>query len=163
MATRRRADAAGRYEANWDSIDAALAHVVHRRQVRHLHPLGRLLGAGLRAGQRQGRDRVCRVVLELADRRTVEDRQRLRTWKFHQRVYGANFPYFDFAPMFRAELYDPDHWADVFERSGAKYVALTSKHHEGFTLWQSAEANQHVGPAVECRRYRTQARRPAAT
>ena len=67
------------------------------------------------------------------------------TWKFHQRVYGANFPYFDFAPMFRAELYDPDHWADVFERSGAKYVALTSKHHEGFTLWRSAEANRAWG------------------
>jgi alpha-L-fucosidase len=64
------------------------------------------------------------------------------TWKFHQRVYGPDFPYFDFAPMFRAELYDPDHWAEVFERSGAKYVALTSKHHEGFTLWKSAEANR---------------------
>ncbi len=67
------------------------------------------------------------------------------TWKFHQRVYGANFPYFDFAPMFRAELYDPDRWAEVFERSGAKYVALTSKHHEGFTLWRSAEANRAWG------------------
>jgi len=67
------------------------------------------------------------------------------TWKFHQRVYGANFPYFDFAPMFRAEPYDPDHWADVFERSGARYVALTSKHHEGFTLWKSAEANRTWG------------------
>jgi alpha-L-fucosidase len=67
------------------------------------------------------------------------------TWKFHQRVYGPDFPYFDFAPMFRAELYDPDHWADVFERSGAKYVALTSKHHEGFTLWRSAEANRAWG------------------
>jgi alpha-L-fucosidase len=67
------------------------------------------------------------------------------TWKFHQRVYGANFPYFDFAPMFRAELYDPDRWAEVFERSGAKYVALTSKHHEGFTLWRSPEANRAWG------------------
>ncbi len=67
------------------------------------------------------------------------------TWQFHQRVYGASFPYFDFAPMFRAELYDPDHWAEVFERSGAKYVALTSKHHEGFTLWRSAEANRAWG------------------
>ena len=65
-----------------------------------------------------------------------------RRWKFHKRVYGANFEYFDFAPMFRAELYDPDHWADVFERSGAKYVALTSKHHEGFTLWPNAQANK---------------------
>lgn len=64
------------------------------------------------------------------------------TWEYHKRVYGANFPYFDFAPMFRAENYNPDHWADVFLRSGAKYVALTSKHHEGFTLWRSAEANR---------------------
>jgi alpha-L-fucosidase len=67
------------------------------------------------------------------------------TWKFHQRMYGANFPYFDFAPLFRAEFYDPNRWADVFVRSGAKYVALTSKHHEGFTLWHSAEANRAWG------------------
>jgi len=67
------------------------------------------------------------------------------TWQFHKRVYGANFPYFDFAPMFRAELFDPDHWADVFVRSGAKYVALTSKHHEGFALWRSADANRTWG------------------
>ncbi len=67
------------------------------------------------------------------------------TWQFHQRVYGANFPYADFAPLFRAELYDPNHWADVFARSGARYVALTSKHHEGFTLWRSAEANRAWG------------------
>jgi alpha-L-fucosidase len=67
------------------------------------------------------------------------------TWQFHKRVYGADFPYFDFAPMFRAELFDPDRWADVFVRSGAKYVAQTSKHHEGFTLWRSAEANRTWG------------------
>src|SRR5947208_10040268 len=53
------------------------------------------------------------------------------TWTFHQKVYGADFPYQNFAPQFKAELFDPDHWADVFARSGAKYVALTSKHHEG--------------------------------
>jgi alpha-L-fucosidase len=67
------------------------------------------------------------------------------TVAFHNRVYGASFPYQNFAPMFRAELFDPDHWADVFARSGARYVALTSKHHEGFTLWKSAEANRSWG------------------
>jgi alpha-L-fucosidase len=67
------------------------------------------------------------------------------TWQFHQRVYGRDFPYQNFAPMFRAELFDPDHWADVFVRAGAKYVALTSKHHEGFTLWKSEEANRAWG------------------
>ena len=63
------------------------------------------------------------------------------TWAYHQRMYGADFPYQDFAKQFRAELFDPDHWADVFARSGARYVVLTSKHHEGFALWPSREAS----------------------
>ncbi len=63
------------------------------------------------------------------------------TWAYHQNRYGADFTYPDFAPQFRAELFDPDHWADVFARSGAKYVVLTSKHHEGFALWPSKEAS----------------------
>jgi alpha-L-fucosidase len=67
------------------------------------------------------------------------------SWAFHKRVYGAGFPYQNFAPMFRAELFDPDHWADVFAHSGAKYVVLTSKHHEGFALWPSHEASKTWG------------------
>jgi len=63
------------------------------------------------------------------------------TWAYHQKMYGPDFPYQNFAPQFRAELFDPDHWADVFARSGAKYVVLTSKHHEGFALWPSREAS----------------------
>jgi alpha-L-fucosidase len=63
------------------------------------------------------------------------------TWAFHQKQYGADTPYQNFAPQFRAELFDPNHWADVFARSGAKYVVLTSKHHEGFALWPSKEAS----------------------
>jgi alpha-L-fucosidase len=67
------------------------------------------------------------------------------TWAYHQKMYGADYDYKNFAPQFRAELYDPDHWADVFARSGAKYVALTSKHHEGFALWPSKEASAAWG------------------
>ena len=67
------------------------------------------------------------------------------TWAYHQKQYGAEYAYQNFAPQFRAELYDPDHWADVFARSGAKYVALTSKHHEGFALWPSKEASATWG------------------
>ena len=66
-------------------------------------------------------------------------------WKFHQRVFGPDFDYPQFAPMFRAELFDPDQWAETFLRSGAKYVVLTSKHHEGFALWPSAEASRDWG------------------
>jgi alpha-L-fucosidase len=58
----------------------------------------------------------------------------------HDKVYGADFKYPDFAPLFKAEFFDPAQWADLFKKSGAKYVVLTSKHHEGFTLWPSAQS-----------------------
>ncbi|KXK31601.1 MAG: alpha-L-fucosidase [Candidatus Omnitrophica bacterium] len=62
------------------------------------------------------------------------------TWKFHLKTYGEDFKYQDFAPMFKAEMFDPAQWADIFARSGAKYVVLTSKHHEGFCLWPSPDS-----------------------
>jgi len=54
---------------------------------------------------------------------------------FHEKTYGADFEYRDFAPLFTAELFDPDFWASLFAESGARYVVLTSKHHDGFCLW----------------------------
>ncbi|MEK7395486.1 MAG: alpha-L-fucosidase [Candidatus Poribacteria bacterium] len=59
------------------------------------------------------------------------------TWKYHAKNYGENFKYQDFANLFKAELYDPDEWAEIFKQSGARYVVPTSKHHDGFCLWQS--------------------------
>ena len=53
-------------------------------------------------------------------------------WQFHTRNYGENFEYSQFAPMFRAELFNPDEWAELFVRSGAKYIVPTSKHHDGY-------------------------------
>jgi alpha-L-fucosidase len=59
---------------------------------------------------------------------------------FMKRNYPPNFTYPEFAPQFTAEFYDPNQWADLFQKAGAKYVVLTSKHHEGFTLWPSANS-----------------------
>lgn len=67
------------------------------------------------------------------------------TWAFHKRVYGPDFSYFDFAPMFRAELFDPGEWMDLCVHSGARYVIQATKHHDGFSLWRSAEANRSWG------------------
>lgn len=66
-------------------------------------------------------------------------------WQFHRKVYGEGFEYKDFAPQFKAELYDADQWAELFRRSGARYVVPTSKHHDGFALWPSAEASRTWG------------------
>ena len=57
--------------------------------------------------------------------------------KFMQDYYPPGFTYQEFASQFKAELFNPDSWAELFESSGAKYVVLTSKHCEGFTLWPS--------------------------
>lgn len=62
------------------------------------------------------------------------------TWDFHAKTYGADFKYQDFAPSFKAEMFQPDAWADLFARSGARYVVLTSKHHDCFCLWPSAQS-----------------------
>lgn len=69
---------------------------------------------------------------------------------YHHTTYGENFKYQDFANMFKAELFKPEDWAGLFKASGARYVVLTSKHHEGFTLWPSQESwnwnSVDVGP-----------------
>ena len=65
--------------------------------------------------------------------------------KFHEANYGKDFSYPDFAPLFRAELFDAGQWADLFARSGAKYIVPTSKHHDGFCLWPSADASRTWG------------------
>ncbi|CAN5594629.1 alpha-L-fucosidase [soil metagenome] len=61
---------------------------------------------------------------------------------FHDKNFGADFQYPQFEKQFKAEMFNPDQWADVFKKSGAKYVVLTSKHHEGYCLWNSAEADR---------------------
>jgi len=59
------------------------------------------------------------------------------THKFHVKNYGEDFKYEQFAPMFKAELWNPDAWADLFAKSGAKYVVTTAVYHDGFCLWPS--------------------------
>ncbi|KAG7155956.1 alpha-L-fucosidase-like [Homarus americanus] len=69
---------------------------------------------------------------------------------FMDKNYRPGFTYQDFAPQFTAEFYDPEEWASIFNASGARYVVLTSKHHEGFTNWPSKYSwnwnSMDVGP-----------------
>ena len=69
---------------------------------------------------------------------------------FHDRTYGPNFKYEDFVSGFRAELFDADAWAKLFQKAGAKYINLVSKHHDGFCLYPSKYAwnwnSWDVGP-----------------
>ncbi|CAD5123803.1 DgyrCDS12114 [Dimorphilus gyrociliatus] len=57
--------------------------------------------------------------------------------QFVEKNYKPGWTYADFARDFTTEFYNPDEWAELFESSGAKYVVLTAKHHEGYTNWPS--------------------------
>ncbi|MEU6735768.1 alpha-L-fucosidase [Streptomyces physcomitrii] len=45
---------------------------------------------------------------------------------------------------FTASAYDPDAWADLFRRAGARYTVLTARHHDGIALWDSAAGGLDV-------------------
>jgi len=65
------------------------------------------------------------------------------TQKYDIEHFGPHHNYYDFAKTFNEETkkWDPDAMATIFHDAGAKYVVLTSKHHEGFTLWPSKVPN----------------------
>jgi alpha-L-fucosidase len=64
--------------------------------------------------------------------------------KYQNEKFGDR-TYYQLADDFKAELFNPDEWAKLFEESGAKYIVLTSKHHDGFCLWPSKVANHDWG------------------
>jgi hypothetical protein len=53
------------------------------------------------------------------------------TQAYHREHFGANFNYYDFAPVFDRETqkWNPDQMAKAFKDAGARYVVLTTKHH----------------------------------
>ena len=64
--------------------------------------------------------------------------------KFPKEHYGDR-PYSDFREPFQKglEQWDPAAWARTFRRSGARYVVLVTKHHDGYCLWPSEVPNPH--------------------
>lgn len=56
--------------------------------------------------------------------------------KNRERLTDADYqPYFDHLDP---DLYEPGSWADEAAAAGMRYAVLTTKHHEGFALWDSA-------------------------
>lgn len=59
--------------------------------------------------------------------------------QWHVEHFGPQdkFGYKDFIPLFTCSNWNPEAWADLFKKSGAKFVVPTAEHHENFALWDS--------------------------
>ncbi len=60
-----------------------------------------------------------------------------KVFQHHVATYGpqSRFGYKDFIPQFKAEKFDPAHWAELFRKAGAKYVVPVAEHHDGFPMY----------------------------
>ena len=126
------------------------ARLVRRRQAGGLHPLGPVLGAGVgaagarhSAAARPGRaeadaagEPLRRVVPQLHADQGQPDPEH------HAEVYGEDYPYDNFVRTFddASSGADLEAIADLCQAAGARYVVLTTKHHDGFALWPSSVA-----------------------
>ncbi len=57
--------------------------------------------------------------------------------------------YFD---LFEPDLYDPVKWAKTARAAGMKYAVITTKHHEGFCLFETKYTDYQSKNAPLCRR-----------
>lgn len=55
----------------------------------------------------------------------------------HHRTTHGGRPYDEFLDEWKAELFDPADWVELFARAGARYVVPTTKHHDGIALWDA--------------------------
>ncbi len=62
-----------------------------------------------------------------------------KEYQHHLEKYGhpSEFGYHDFIPMFTAEHFDAEEWADLFQKAGARYAGPVAEHHDGFSMWAS--------------------------
>ncbi len=66
--------------------------------------------------------------------------QTYREHEFHIRTYGQpkNFEYHNLFPLFTAQSFNAEEWADLFFLAGAKFAGPVAMHHDGFAMWDSA-------------------------
>lgn len=60
-------------------------------------------------------------------------------YEYHVKTFGLppQFGYKDFIPLFTAEKFDPDEWAELFKKAGARFAGPVGEHHDGFCMWDT--------------------------
>jgi len=62
------------------------------------------------------------------------------SWAFHNKRV-SHTDYMAQLDSFTANNYKPEYWAEIIKNSGARYSVITSKHHDGVSLWDTKQNN----------------------
>ena len=109
---------------------------------------------------------VCACTLQLSAQEKLTKEQRLEWFQdaklgifIHWGYYGVKgigeswsmyhkrISYDDYMAQgkeFTAKNYDPEAWAKLFKKAGARYAVLTTKHHDGVALWDTKFSKLNV-------------------
>lgn len=60
--------------------------------------------------------------------------------------------YKNLAAGFYPSLFDASQWASIIKQSGARYVTFTSRHHDGFSMWKTAQSPYNIADATPFKR-----------
>jgi len=74
--------------------------------------------------------------------------------KWHEEHFGKvdSIGYKDLVPLLKMGKFKADEWAELFEKSGAKYVVPTAEHHDGFAMYDSKLTrwnSKNMGPHID--------------
>ncbi len=63
----------------------------------------------------------------------------------YQQRYGIpRSKYEQYAKLWNPKDFDPDRWLDLMQEAGMKYVTFTTKHHDGFCMWDTKQTSFNV-------------------
>lgn len=68
-----------------------------------------------------------------------------RFQKYHDKVWGKDFTYGQFVPLFNGEAFNADEWTSLIQKSGAKYVVTCANYHDGFAMYPTKYSNSQFG------------------
>lgn len=116
--------AAGPYKDNWASLSQHPAPLWHRQG-----KFGIFIHWGIYAVPAFGNEWYARNMYD----------PNHREFDHHRQTYGdqKEFGYKDFISLFKAEHFDADQWASLFQRSGAKFIMPVAEHHDGFAMYET--------------------------
>lgn len=66
------------------------------------------------------------------------------SWSFYNKKV-SHVDYMKQLDRFRARRYEPEEWADLIKRSGARYAVITTKHHDGVAMYETQLPLRELG------------------